>query len=584
MPTLDWIGKEAVVNHHNEVPYRLLRCHDDLSAGQDSGNLLVEGDNLEALKALLPYYAGKVQCIYIDPPYNTGEQTWTYNDAVTSPQINAWLGKVVGDEGEDLSRHDKWLCMMYPRLTLLLQFLRPDGFLLVSLDDTEFAHFQLLMRDLSQIRYTATLIWKSRRNLDNRSLHNISVDHEYVVVFRKGNAAFRGTPKDMSKYANPDSDPRGPWMSDNLVGLATKERRPNLHYDLVDPETGNVYPCADKGWRYRRDVMARKIAEGRVLWPPKKTGRPRHKKFAAELRSDFAGFSSFVQCGNTNEGTEEVSRIMGREQFIFPKPRSLIQSLLQQTTSGNDIIMDSFAGTGTTGHATLALNAEDGGNRRFILVEMEPQIARNITAERLRRVIEGHSFHGTERTLLFAKRLTVTALRHFQRILDDLGALKEQHGADYRRFETRIEDNKIVLYGVRSVEGFTEGLGDGFRYCTLGDTLFGAEGRIAETVTFDDLARYVFLVEAGAPLPGDIDGRSPLIGVSRDIGVYLLYNGILKDKRPQGGNVLTRAILNNLPPHDGPKVVYGTACRLSSETLRRAGVTFRQIPYQIKVM
>lgn len=358
MPTLDWIGKQAVVNHHKDVPFHLLKQNHALSVGeQDSGNMLIEGDNLLALKALLPYYAGKVKCIYIDPPYNTGNENWVYNDNVNSPAMKEWLGKTVGKEAEDLSRHDKWLCMMYPRMQLLIQFLRPDGFLLVSLDEIEVARFRLMMEEvLPPSNYITTLIWKSRRNIDNRSLHNVSVDHEFVVAYRNGQGAFRGLEKDMGKYSNPDNDPRGAWMSDNLVGLATRERRPNLHYDLINPDTGDVYPCSNKGWRYSKETMAEKISEGRIIWPKNKKGRPRHKKFAAELNSEYAGYSSFIECGNTNEGTTEVSRIMGGEQFIFPKPRSLVQTLLRQTTSKDDIVLDVFAGTGTTGHATLALN------------------------------------------------------------------------------------------------------------------------------------------------------------------------------------------------------------------------------------
>jgi len=389
MPTLDWIGKKAVIDHHKQVPFHLLRCNDALSVGEPgSGNLLVQGDNLIALKALLPYYAGQVKCVVIDPPYNTGEQGWTYNDSVSSPEMRNWLGKVVGKEAEDLSRHDKWLCMMYPRMQLLVKFPSSDGFLFVCLDEVEIARFRLMMEEiLPPDKYISTLIWKSRRNLDNRSLHNVSSDHEYVVAYRMGNNAFRGQEKDMDKYSNPDNDPRGPWMSDNLVGLATKDRRPNLHYDLVNPATGDIYPRPAKGWRYSQDTMAQKINEGRILWPASNSGRPRHKKFAADLKSEFAGFSSFIECGNTNEGTEEVSRIMGGEQFIFPKPRTLIQALLQQTTSEGDLILDSFGGTGTSAHAVMAQNAEDGGSRHFIIVEMDQNICKTVTRERLKRVI-----------------------------------------------------------------------------------------------------------------------------------------------------------------------------------------------------
>ena len=577
MPTLNWIGREAVINHHNEIPYRLLRCNGELSVGDSgNGNLLVEGDNLEALKALLPYYAGQVKCIYIDPPYNKGETSWVYSDDVRSPGIQSWLGRVVGKEAEDLSRHDKWLCMMYPRMQLLVQFLRPGGFLLVSLDETEVARFRLMMEEiLSPTSYITTLNWKSRRNIDNRSLHNVSVDHEYVVAYRIGNGAFRGAEKDMSKYSNPDNDPRGPWMSDNLVGLATKDRRPNLHYDLVNPETGDVYPCPEKGWRYSKETMAQKIAKRRIIWPSRKGGRPRHKKFAADLRGEYAGFSSFIDCGNTNEGTEEVSQIMGGEQFIFPKPRSLIQTLLRQTTAGDDIILDSFAGTGTTAHAILALNAEDGGSRRFILVEMEPHIARSITAERVQRVIEGYEFTGTGRTLLFERKLTVTAFKKSTAILEHMDAIREQCQGEYDSFERRVENGKIVLYGKKKIEGFKEGMGGGFRYCTLGPPLFDETGAIRPEVSFNDLAAHVYFTETGEPLSERPSRNSPLIGQAGDTAYYLFFNGV------RGGSLLDARTLRRIEEHAGPVVVYADGCTLSAAMLKQHNVTFKQTPYEV---
>jgi adenine-specific DNA-methyltransferase len=526
MPTLEWIGKKAVLNHHREVPYRLLQADPALSIGDsESANLLVEGDNLLALKALLPYCAGKVKCIYIDPPYNSGEQTWTYNDHVDSPEMRRWLGKTVGRELEDLSRHDKWLCMMYPRMALLVQFLQHDGLLFVSLDDTEVARFRLMMDEvLPPSRYVTTLVWKSRRNLDSRNRQRVSIDHEYVLVYRGSDGSLRGGVKDLTKYANSDDDPRGPWMSDNLVGLATRDRRPNLHYDLVDPETGIVYPCPAKGWRYSRETMSEKIRQGRVIWPKSRTGRPRHKKFLMDLQDEFTGFSTLVDCGNTNEGTEELQRIMGADPFIFPKPRSLVEALVEQATGGGDLVLDSFAGSGTTGHAVLALNKADGGNRRFILVEMDADICRSVTAQRLQRVISGY---------------------------DD-----------------------------------TPGVGGGFRYCTLGEPLFDAAGSIREAVAFQDLAAHVYFTETGAPIPQLATAASPLLGVHSGQAVYLLFNGVLGDKRPDGGNVLTGDVLRKLPKHPdqtGSRVIYGEGCRLGTARLKREGIIFKQIPYEIRV-
>jgi site-specific DNA-methyltransferase (adenine-specific)/adenine-specific DNA-methyltransferase len=312
-------------------------------------------------------------------------------------------------------------------------------------------------------------------------------------------------------------------MSDNLVGLASKERRPNLHYDLEDPATGIVYRCPPKGWRYARDTIAQKIAEGRVLWPKNPEGRPRHKKFLRELQSEWTGFSSFVECGNTNEGTEEVQRILGSAEFIFPKPRSLVETLVEQATSSDgDIVLDSFAGSGTTGHAVLSLNARDSVRRRFILAEMDPAIAAGVTAERVRRVIEG-------------KGEAVPAL------------------------------------------------GGGFRYCKLGEPLFDERGNIRESVRFPDLAAHVFFTETGAPIPKRATGKTPLLGVHNGKAVYLLFNGVMGDKRPDAGNVLTGPILAELPPHDGPRIIYGEGCRLGPARLKREGIVFRQIPYEIKV-
>jgi len=233
MPTLDWIGKKAVVGHHRQVPYRLLHCNGKLSAGDpDAGNLLVQGDNLLALKALLPYYAGKVKCIYIDPPYNTGNEKWVYNDAVNSPEMRDWLGKVVGAEAEDLSRHDKWLCMIYPRLSLLREFLADDGAIFISIDDNELQHLLAIMDEVFGKRnFVANIVWQKRTSPDMRL--SFSTAHDYVVVYAKSidKVAFNKVPKSAeqaAQFKNPDNDPRGPWVSSDSAAPArtTSMKRP----------------------------------------------------------------------------------------------------------------------------------------------------------------------------------------------------------------------------------------------------------------------------------------------------------------------------------------------------------------------
>jgi adenine-specific DNA-methyltransferase len=349
-------------------------------------------------------------------------------------------------------------------MRLLVDLLRPDGVLLVCLDDTEMYRFKIMMEEILQpSSFVTALVWKSRRNLDSRSKHNVSIDHEYVLAFKMNGGRFRGATKDVTKYANPDNDPRGPRMSDNLVGLATKDRRLNLHYDLVNPETGIIYKCPEKGWRCSQETMAQKIEEGRIMWPKTPQGRPRHKKFLSDLQSEFAGFSSILECGNTNEGTEEVQAILGTAGFIFPKPRSLIQQLVAQVVcESGDIVLDSFAGSGTTAHAVLAMNAE-------------------VDATSPSR-------------------------------------LGEERGGD------------------------------------------AASTREAASTA------------------------SPLIGVHRGTAIYLLCNGILKDKTVGGGNVLTWAVLESLPRHDGSKIIYGTACRISPARRARENIVFKQIPYAIRTL
>jgi adenine-specific DNA-methyltransferase len=529
MPALTWIGKEAVVKHHKEVPFRLLEPVPELSAGDAaSGNLIVQGDNLHALQALLPRYGGQVKCIYIDPPYNTGNEGWVYNDNVNSPEIRRWLGQVVGKEGETLDRHDRWLCMMYPRLVLLRQFLREDGAIFVSIDDNEVDRLKLLMGEIfGSSNHIATFIWKRRTTPDSRNLNGISGDHEYVLCYQR-TAGFRvrGQEKDLGKYTNPDKDPLGPWMSDNLTGLANAVERPNLHYDIIHPVSGEVFkPHPSRGWIYGQERMAELIRAGRILWPKKPGGRPRLKRYVSDMQSATTGFSTVLNAPGNVEATKELGDLLGPKTFAFPKPSSLVALLIAQATGPNDLVLDSFAGSGTTAHAVLKQNAADGGNRRFILVEMDENIARNVTAERVRRVAEGYSN---------AKGQAV------------------------------------------------EGLGGGFQFCRLSpEPLFAADGQVRPDVSFPQLAEFVWFKETGAGYSGTAD--SPLLGEHEGRAVYLLYNGILKDLTDDGGNILTEAVYATLPLHAGPKVIYAAAHRLGKSRLQQEGINFKQTPYALEV-
>jgi site-specific DNA-methyltransferase (adenine-specific)/adenine-specific DNA-methyltransferase len=538
MPTLNWIGKEAVVKHHKEVPFRLLEPVPDLSCGDvQSGNLIVQGDNLHALKALLPRYAGQVKCIYIDPPYNTGNEGWVYNDNVNSPEIRKWLGAVVGKEGETLDRHDRWLSMMYPRLVLLKQFLRDDGAIFISIDDNEVATLRLLMDEIFGAKnFVATVLWQKIFSPKNSARH-LSEDHDYVVIYAyngnvwKPNLLPRGDDA-TARYKNPDNDERGPWTSGDLQAR-------NYYSEGTYPVTcpsGRVISGPGKGmyWRVSKANFDRLDQERRIWWGESGNNMPRLKRYLTDVKDGVVPQTMwfYKDVGHTQEAKKELLELVdfdtSDDVFITPKPTRLIQRILQIATDRDSIVLDSFAGSGTTGHAVLKQNTEDGGTRRFIQVEMDPGISKTITAGRMKRVIAGYNT---------AKGISV------------------------------------------------EGLGGGFQFCRLSsEPLFDAEGQIRRDVTFAQLAEFVWFAETGTGLAPEAGGKadSPLLGVYEGRAIYLLYNGILKDRSVAGGNVLTSPVFDVLPKFAGPKVIYAAANRMGGRAARE-GITFKQTPYALEV-
>jgi adenine-specific DNA-methyltransferase len=402
-----WAGKDDAVSLlQTPSAGTLVPCPEESINFETTGNVFIEGDNLEVLKLLFKSYFGRVKLIYIDPPYNTG-QDFVYPDNYSDPlktylQITGQAdaeGNLLTSNPETSGRyHSTWLSMMYPRLFLARQLLKEDGVIFVSIDDHEVHHLRLLMNEtFGEENFIACFVWKRRQVSDNRNLDNVSTDHEYIVAYSRGDGSLLGTAKDLTKYDNPDNDPRGSWMSDNLTGLANSEQRPNLHYDIVNPETGQPYPpLASRGWAYDKKAMAKLIGEGRILWPAKPDGRPRLKRFLNEIRSQFTGFSSIQDFGYTTDGTRTIEELFGEKVIQFPKPVAVPRKLGEQTTSSleYDIVLDFFAGSCTTAQAVLEMNHADGGNRRFICVQL-PEPTENKTfstiaeigKERIRRVI-----------------------------------------------------------------------------------------------------------------------------------------------------------------------------------------------------
>ena len=328
------------------------------------------------MKLLQTAYYRKGKMIYIDPPYNTGKD-FVYADDFADPmaRYKEVTQQTTKSNPETMGRyHTNWLNMMYPRLRLAANLLRDDGVIFISIDDVEIDNLKKLCNEIfGEENFVAQFIWQSRQNKDNRNITGVSIDHEYVVCYTKqfGHRVFRGTDRKTEQYKNPDNDPRGPWTSANMVGLATADARPNLHYDLINPADGRNYGCPEKGWRYDRNTMNRLIQEGRIIWPDNPDGRPRKKSFLNELSDNLPGFSSVFSTGvYTNTATKEIGGLFNKYLFDFPKPVEVIKQLVSQVSNTDDIILDFFSGSATTAHAVMQLNAEDGGNRRFILVQL----------------------------------------------------------------------------------------------------------------------------------------------------------------------------------------------------------------------
>lgn len=343
-------------------------------------NLIIEGDNLEVLKLLQKSYSSCVKLIYVDPPYNTGKD-FVYTDNYVN-NIKNYLeltgqvqgGQKISSNTESSGRfHTDWLNMMYPRLKLARNLLHPDGVILVSCDDGEVATLRLILNEIfGEENFVAQFVWKARQFTDARANTNVSTDHEYILAYSKDEGfALKGVERDESKFANPDNDPRGEWMSRSILGLATRDQRPNLHYDIVDPSTGRSFPPnPSTGWRYSQARMDTLISEGKILFPRNDQGRPREKKFRREMRAEFIAFRSIIDGIHTADGTHEIRSLFNQDLFPFPKPTELISKLIEQVAADGDIVLDFFAGSGTTGHAMLKQNAAEGVARRYILVQL----------------------------------------------------------------------------------------------------------------------------------------------------------------------------------------------------------------------
>lgn len=532
MPTLEWIGKEKVINHHQDVPYRVLDKKYTYN-GDTSENMIIHGDNLLALKSLLPKYEGRIDCIYIDPPYNTGNENWVYDDNVNDPHIKKWLGDVVGQEGEDLSRHDKWLCMIYPRLKLLQKLLKPNGIILVSIDDNEIAYLRLVLDEIfGRSNFIANCIVKRSTNGmgDKKGFSN---NADYVLCYQNSDEAiFYGLAPDADYIATFEhEDEFGKYKMDGILmkkgAGSLRTDVPTLFFPLYySPISGEVSLEKKDGYIERFPIKSNGV-EGRWTWSKGKIQNEAYRLYASNngtiyikdyLTDDRRQKPKTILDNKnylTNIATNEIKKIFDEKAFDTPKPLSFIKDLLENCCQADGIVLDSFAGSGTTAHAVLELNKKDGGNRKFILVEMM-DYAESITAERVKRVIKGYG-----------------------------------------------DGNKTV-----------EGTDGDFSYYELGLPLFDESHNLNEEVGIKEIHKYVYYMETKEAISENKTDNEYFLGQHNGTAYYFYYDR-------ENITTLNREFLSSIQSKATDYVIYADVCALPKEVLKEHGITFKKIPRDI---
>ncbi len=609
MPELVFKGKEFVYNHHLAIPYRPLILHPEKSIGEPrlDGNLIIHGDNLLALKSLLAMYAGKVDCIFIDPPYNTGNEGWCYNDNVNSPMMKEWLSSnPVGIE--DGLRHDKWLAMMWPRLRLLHELLAETGSFWMTLDDNEVHRARAMLDEIfGERNFVASCIWHKNYS-PKPSAQFLSEDHDYLLIYAKDKSIWRpnllGRTEEMdARFSNPDNDPRGPWKPGDL---SARNYYSEGTYPITCPH-GRVIegPPGGNYWRVKEEKFREMDRDKRIWWGDDGNNVPAIKRFLSEVKPGRVPQTlwEYAEVGHTQDAKKELLEILSFESsdevFVTPKPVALLEKVLDIATSENAIVLDSFAGSGTTAHAVLAANQKDGGNRRFILVEWE-DYADRLTAERVRRVIEGYEFSGTQREELLRESLTWTKLKNAHKLLDQVAGIENLEEHRFDRIAKTVKDGELIVTGEKSVTERTEGLGGGFTFCTLGEPIEMDKLLTGESLpSFEALGSLLYYLAANqaappsppTPLPEgggsarEIVAGCGYLGESAALHLWLIYRPDLDFlKSRDAALTLSRAeaIVKAKPP--GKKhLVFAPAKFASRKLLEDAGlpVEFAALPFAL---
>lgn len=616
MPEIVFKGKEYVYNHHLSVPYRPLVADAAKGVGPAdlNSNLVIHGDNLHALKALLPRYAGQVDLVFIDPPYNTGNEGWCYSDGVNSPIMKEWLSTNPVD-GEDMLRHDKWLCMMWPRLVLLRELMSESGSIWITLDDNEVHRARMVLDEIfGEQAHVGTLIWQKKYSTKSDTRF-FSESHEYVLVYAKDIDVVRiqgleRTEAQDSIYKNADGDPRGAWTSDNLLRT---EARDYAIFPIKGPNGEEYFPPAGSSWRYNKEKIDELRADNRLWFGVDGTARPRLKRFLNEVQQSVPAQTiwGYEDVNHSDGAKKNLAEIFGGKDapFATPKPVELLERVIHIAGDANSLILDSFAGSGTTAHAVLKANAKDNGNRKFILVEGE-DYADRLTAERVRRAIGGYAWVGTQRETLLEEKINFTQFKKAPEWLAKLEAIKRREGfadadaqgdlADQgtdakKRFDkinVELKDGVLRVEGEKKISQRVEGLGGEFTYCTLGEALNVEKLLSGESLpSFEALGAWLFHTATGGTLP-PIPKKAPefYLGEAADAYVWLVYAPDLAFlKSPEAALNLSRAqafaqwgSAKNEGQGDGKKhLVFAPVKYLSNKQLAEYRIDFCPLPFAL---
>ena len=639
MPTLNWIGKDKVVNHHLDVPFYTLehkygfRAEDETDTSEaHSGNMIIHGDNLVALKALLPEYEGRVNCIYIDPPYNTGEEKWVYNDNVNDPHINKWLGEVVGKEGEDLSRHDKWLCMMYPRLALLQRLLHPQGAIFISIDDNEYTNLKAICDEIfGKNCFVAKVTWQNNYSIRNDAL-GIPYDTDNILIYSKepnwSPFKLERTDEMNARYVNYDNDVVSYKVTPIHAPGANTHK--SMVYAIQHPLTGALmYPPKGRHWKdgqdnlikelenwvpYKKEIIDDKVIRQDIcgsdveddvfalmlkeplelsaeLFMKRYANKPWPKYFflangEGSIQSKtylditkgkvVSTLWKYEDVGTNVEATAELKEIFDNaKKFDTPKPTRLIERILEIATNDNSIILDCFAGSGTTAHAVLLANKKKHSHKKFILVELM-DYADTTTAYRVKKAITGYKATRKHEEEIYNKKLTVKNLTKAETFLKEAEAVIEKEQGNYAEIsKPKLQDNCIKVIASRVADGFVEGLGGSFDYYELGKPLF-KDGNLNEEVSEEDIRHYIYYTETRQPLTRKRNGCSYLLDTFNGTAYYFYY------ERNRLTNLSIDSLNKIVENRSSQYIIYADTCTIDEETRNELNVVFKQIPRDIK--